>query len=455
MRNIGKYRLLELLGHGGMARVFKVMHLERKTLLALKLLRPSEMLLRFLGHAEIKRRFVEEARVMNELRHPRIAAVHDIGEDAGHSFFVQEYLCFTLGMLIGESEFAERPSRPLSPLMALRLASQTLDGLGALHEAGVVHRDVKPGNLMLTRQGDVKIIDLGLSRHEGSVQKQPRAMVVGSPYYAAPEQEEAPEAADPRADLYSVGVVLYRMVTGTLPETRRGHTDRYSLLGPAWPQFLETALADDPNKRFPDTFSMKRALAALGSQWEKRRDQVCRLPETEKSAAEKAGVSPVVLRKKPVHTGRKRPAVFPMVNPLMQPAAHVENAFEETKDGTLDRATSLVWAKSVSDAPLDLAQAMAYVGDLNRRYARQNRLAVWRLPTIDELVSLMSPRHSLEGFCRPSLAQLKHVTWLWSTDVQTIRRAWIADLDQGSVLVLDRMCRIHVLPVRDSTERQC
>lgn len=342
MRNIGKYRLLEILGYGGMAWVFKVMHLAHKNLMAMKLLRPREMMVHLLGQAEVRRRFLDEARIMREMRHPHIAAVHETGEHAGHLFFIQEYLCFNLGMLIGESRFADAPSRPLSPFKALRLASQTLEGLAALHDAGIVHRDIKPANLMLTREADVKIIDFGVSRRDGNAQRHPPALVVGSPYYAAPEQEEDPDSADRRADLYAVGVVLYRMITGLLPNVNLPETGRYSPPGSEWPAFLETALARDPGKRFSSASSMKSAVEALRRQWEKRRDEVCRLPNREKAAARTAVVPAGGLRREPVRTGRKPPPVGTGLNSLLQPTAHVENMFENWDDGTWDRATRLV-----------------------------------------------------------------------------------------------------------------
>jgi len=453
MRNIGKYRLLGILGYGGMARVFKVMHLEHKTLMAMKLLRPREMMVHLLGDAEIRRRFLDEARMMSELDHPNIAAIHEIGEHADHLFFVQEYFCFNLGMLIGESEFAEAPSRPLSPFKALNLASQTLDGLAALHDAGIVHRDIKPANLMLTRKADVKIIDFGLSRREGSVQAHPAAMVVGSPYYAAPEQEADLMSAGPRADLYAVGVVLYRMVTGLLPEISRPEASRYSLPGPEWPAFLKTALARDPDKRFSSALSMKNAIKDLRRHWEKRRDHVCRLPKSENAAARTAPVPASALRSEPVHTGGKPPPVCTGLNPLFQPLAYTENAFENIGDGTWDRATRLVWGKSVPDQPVDLEAAAAFVAGLNRQPTGRKAGAGWRLPTIDELISLLSPRHSLEALCTPPLAQLRHIAWLWSADMQTHKKNWILDLAQGAVMPQDRLCRVHVLPVRDAADK--
>lgn len=449
MRNIGKYRLLGILGHGGMALIFKVMHLEHRNLMAMKLLRPREMMDHLLGNAEVRRRFLDEARIMSDLQHPNIAAIHETGEHAGHLFFVQEYFCFNLGMLIGESEFAEAPTRPLSPFKAVRLASQTLEGLAALHDAGIVHRDIKPANLMLTREVDVKIIDFGLSRREGGAQAHPAGMVVGSPYYAAPEQEVDPDSAGPRADLYAVGVVLYRMVTGLLPESSQPDTSGYFLVGPEWEAFLKTALARNPNKRFSNALSMKNALDDLRRQWEKRRDHVCRLPKSEKAAARAAPVVDMALRREPVGSSGKPPPVHTGLNYLFQPKAHVENAFENHTDGTWDRATGLVWGKSVPDQPVDLEAAAAFVAGLNRHSEGQNGVPVWRLPTIDELISLLAPRQSLEAFCTPPMAQLRNITWLWSADMQTRKKNWILDLAQGAVMPLDRLCRIHVLPVRD------
>lgn len=452
MRNFGKYRLLEILGYGGMARVFKAIHLEQKVLWALKLLRPREMMVHLLGEREVRRRFIDEARIMSELRHPHIASVYETGEYAGHLFFAQEYLCFNLGMLIGESEFAERPSRPVSPFTALRVASQTLDGLAALHEAGIVHRDIKPANLMLTRQGDVRIIDFGLFRRKGRTQTNPSGMMVGSPYYAAPEQEKNPDAADPRADLYSVGVVLFRMVTGRLPESRRAHKNHSFLLGNEWAAFLETALADDPDKRFAGAFEMINAIDALRHQWEKRREQVCRLAQSETPAIH-TPASPVVLRREPVRTGNEKPPVSNGLNRLLQPAGHIENAFEENDDGTLDRSTHLVWGINPSDKPLDLEQALCFVSELNGTPPLPNRLPKWRIPTIDEIASLLAVRNSLEEYCAPPMRQLRHVRWLWSADMKTRKKNWIVDLEQGAVMPLDRMCRVHVLPVRDSNPK--
>lgn len=149
MRFIGKYRILGLLGRGGMARVYKVLDPENDQLLSLKLLWPQPILSSQLGQEEIQRRFLAEAKTMQALDHPNIARVIEWGQDCGLTYMVQEYLCLNLSLLLGEDREIELPSRPVSPLKALQITDQTLHGLHSMHQAGIVHRDIKPANIML------------------------------------------------------------------------------------------------------------------------------------------------------------------------------------------------------------------------------------------------------------------------------------------------------------------
>ncbi len=445
MRNIGGYQLLGLLGRGGMGSVYKVMDSGQGRLMAMKVLHPSQIMRDVLGIKELKNRFLKEAEVMRSLKHRHVAGVLEVGEHRGLPYMVQEYLCINLGLLIGESARIELPTRPLSPLRALRITSQILDCLSGLHESGLVHRDIKPENIMLSREGDVKIIDFGLSRFAGEKEHNPVGMIVGSPYYAAPEQVDNPEKADERSDVYSAGVVLHRMVTGNLPDISGLEISKHPLLGPRWDSLLKTALASNPVNRFPHAKAMNEKLQELRLDWEKRQEQVCALSlDKNKSPAGKD----LPARNRPAHTGRSDLLYFKNLNSLMQPEVYVDNNFQETDEGILDHATGLMWAGDLSAVQVNYDQAQEYLWTINQN-ASYKQTCPWRLPTIDELTTLLEPRQSLEDFCGPDLWRLKDSPWLWSADTQTKTKAWIVDMDQGAVLAGDRMCRFHVLSVRE------
>lgn len=447
MRNIGGYQLLGLLGRGGMGSVYKVMDSGQERLRAMKVLHPSQVMRDVLGFKELKNRFLKEAEVMRSLKHRHVAGVLEVGEHRGLPYMVQEYLCINLGLLIGESARIELPTRPLSPLRALRITSQILDCLSGLHESGLVHRDIKPENIMLSREGDVKIIDFGLSRFVSDKEQNPVGMIVGSPYYAAPEQVDNPDKADERSDIYSAGVVLYRMVTGHLPEVNEVNLKTHSLLGSGWHSVLETALAIDPGRRFPDAAAMSRDIRALKLDWEKRQDQVCALPQAKnKYVTGKYSL----IRNKPVHTGRTGRAPSENLNSLMQPDIYIDNNFQKTREGILDHTTSLTWSNDISMNQHNFDQVQSYIRELNEQDESDGHTKLWRLPTVDELMSLLKPRQSLEDFCGPDFWNLRNRSWLWSADTQTRTKAWIVDMDQGAVLSRDRMCKFYVLLVKHS-----
>ncbi|MFP4213782.1 MAG: protein kinase domain-containing protein [Desulfohalobiaceae bacterium] len=441
MRYIGKYKVLGLLGRGGMSRVYKVLGPDSKQLLALKLLWPQELLASQLGQEELQRRFLAEAKAMRSIEHPHISQILDWGEDCGLTYMVQEYLCLNLSLLIGEARQVELPTRALSPLKALDIATQTLLGLQSLHQAGIVHRDIKPANLLLSLQEEIKIIDLGLSKLYGEIQNNPPGMLVGSPYYAAPEQLQDPELAGPSADLYSLAVVLYRMITAQLPDQPRRLSAQHSLLGEQWTRFLQTALAQDPGQRFDQAQDMLRAVQGLKQDWEKRRQEVCRMPEPQNYTWEPGGRP---LRKEPLFTGSSQTWTGAHLNSLLQPRGYLENKFSRHQDGILDSATGLIWGYAVSATTLSQQEAL----DFAARMATD--AAPWRLPTLEELLSLLQPRNSLEEVCSPPLQHLKGVSRLWSADQQTRSKGWILDLDQGAALAQDKHCRFQVLPVRDA-----
>mgnify|MGYP006304816939 FL=1 len=197
MKTIGKYQVKGLLGKGGMGRVYKALLPSVDKIVALKLLSPHDHMQQLLGSEQINTLFFTEARTLANINHPHVAGLLDFDYDqTGRPFFVMEYLCMNIGSLIGERYEIEKPTRILPPNRAFRYIDQILDGLDRLHATGIIHRDIKPYNILLTDDDQVKIIDLGLSRLRGEVTSLPDAFKIGTPYYSSPEQSERPDQAD-------------------------------------------------------------------------------------------------------------------------------------------------------------------------------------------------------------------------------------------------------------------
>lgn len=419
---IGRYEILGPLGRGGMGGVYKVGHRALGRVMALKLLQPHELLSELMGEEKVRAAFLREARLMAACDHRNIAAVWDLDEDRGRPFMVLEYLCMNVGTLIGEGRVVEDATRVVPPLTALDFVRQTLDGLEYLHGKGIVHLDVKPGNLMLAGDGTIKLIDLGLSRLRGEIWIKPRGLKIGSPYYAAPEQEASPEKADERADLYAAGVVLYRLVTGELPVDGVRDADLFSA---RWRDFFDRALAEDPAARFENAGSMREALEGLEADLRRGLGDDCVFMEP--VCAMMAN-----LRSTPVRTGVK-PHPFDFLDELYRPLKFHEAELEEVADGWLDRCAGLVWGP-VSPWPMTWDEGMASVVD------------DWRMPTVEEAVSLLRPGQGLGEFCHRPFND--RYLWLWTADRRSYTSAWFVDVGGGAVLAQDRSCRFYARLVR-------
>ncbi len=203
-RTIGKYRVVEQIGRGGMGTVYKALDETLDRTVAIKVLNAD------LLDPDSVERFRREAVTLARLSHPRIGAIHELTRDGHDLLMVMEFIS-------GETfeKLIER-SAPLPIPDAVRLCAQVLDGLQYAHGAGVVHRDLKPANVIVTPSGDVKIMDFGIARVQGSEHLTSVGFMVGTPAYMSPEQVRG-EEVDPRMDLYSIAVVLYRLLTHRLP----------------------------------------------------------------------------------------------------------------------------------------------------------------------------------------------------------------------------------------------
>lgn len=437
--HIGPYKVLGRLGRGGMGSVYKVLREDLGRIMALKVLQPQEILETILGAEELRSRFIHEARVMAARDHRNVAAVWDLGDTGDTLFMAMEYYCMNLGTLIGESYIVEKPSRSLPPLTALDYTRQTLAGLACLHQAGIIHRDIKPFNLMLTGDGCIKIIDLGLSKVRGEVRPTPRALKVGSPYYAAPEQETNPEEVDGRADLYSVGVLLHRLATGLLPQ-EGGRPVEHPLLSRIWQDFFCRALAAGAQDRFADVWLMAEALDELERDWLSRQEAGCMLEEAKDAVAVPG---PSDLRHQAIKTGVRDKAPFDFLDSLFRPETYRINDFSFLPAGVFDRSSGLTWASLISHLPMAWHETGEYLAALNRE---NHDSAAWRLPTVEELATLLHPKERIEDFCSPAWFD-QNKPWLWTSDRRSFTSAWFVDVANGAVMWQDLTCRFYVLAV--------
>jgi len=262
-RTIGKYRIIGQLGRGGAGVVYKAVDETLHRDVAIKTLNPD------LANSEVMTRFRAEATILARLNHPQIATIFELFRDDSDLLMVMEFVR-------GETldRFSERLG-PLAPERAAYLIDLILSALEHAHRAGVVHRDVKPANVMVTDEGGVKIMDFGIARVLGADQRTVDFRLMGTPAYMSPEQVLG-EEVDGRSDLYSVGVLFYRLLTGALPfaaDTALAMLQRqirdtpipleaHRNALPDWcNEIVQRALAKSPADRFQSAEEFREALA--------------------------------------------------------------------------------------------------------------------------------------------------------------------------------------------------
>lgn len=348
-----KYELLGKIKEGGMGAIYKVRHRLLGEERVVKILRPQ------LEHdQEFATRFVREAQTLIRVRHPNIAQLYDFfADDAGNAAMVMEYIA---GVDLRE---LLRRNGPPSLGLAVEIARQSLDAIGFLHRRHMVHRDISPDNLMLSRDADgkplVKLIDLGIVKvlESEATGLTSTGMFIGKVRYASPEQFKSAEGArlDQRSDLYSFGVVLYELLTGRLPVVGdtasaliAAHlyhpplgfdvTDRQGRVPSDVRELVLALLAKEPENRPESAEAVQEKLSQLAQRYRFSTDELERLlpPQEELAPTVRSGpqTTPSALpRQEPTSptaglapTAPTAPAVEPAVAPLPTPPAEVPQA---------------------------------------------------------------------------------------------------------------------------------
>lgn len=262
----GRYEVIEVLGEGGTGRIYKVRHAVLDRLFAMKILRAD-----LAGDVELAARFIQEAKATASVRHPNVIAITDFGHlPDGGPFLVTELL---VGRTLRE---VIRSECPMKLARAAHVIKQIAGALGAAHALGIVHRDLKPDNVVLLSNDDVRVVDFGAAKVLGASRLTRDGIVFGTPHYMSPEQASG-QSVDPRSDLYSLGVIVYEMLTGSVPfeaDTHMGVLTKHLFAEPVPPSQMApapwelgalepialTCLAKKPEERYP---SMERLAAEV------------------------------------------------------------------------------------------------------------------------------------------------------------------------------------------------
>jgi len=274
---VGRYEILEELGQGAMGVVYKGKDPKINRLVAIKTIRFSDDFEEQQAK-EVKERFFKEAELAGKLSHPSIISIHDVGEDYDLTYMAME-------LLEGEDleHFCDKNS--LLPLRkVLDIIAETADALDYAYTQGVIHRDIKPGNIMLLKNGHIKVTDFGIAKAVSSSQTR-TGIILGTPNYMSPEQINGMEI-DGRSDIFSLGIVFFQLLTGQLPFGGKTLTELFYQITQAkhpsprqinpkvirpGEQLIDKALAKDPDQRFQRASNFAKYLKILGEKIDEAR----------------------------------------------------------------------------------------------------------------------------------------------------------------------------------------
>ena len=263
--------IIECLGRGGMGVVYKARQKSLNRLVALKLLAPERV-----RDAKFAERFAREAQALAALNHPNIVTIHDFGQAGGFYFLLMEFVDgLNLRQLLRARKF--------TPEEALAVVPPLCDALQFAHDRGIVHRDIKPENLLLDKTGRVKVADFGIAKMLGTAGgggdggiaalENATRTAVGTPSYSAPEQKTDPQQVDSRADIYSLGVVFYEMLTGELPGKKIVPPSRKVQIDVRLDEIVLRALEKKPEQRYQQASALKTQVETISADPKKTGNQ--------------------------------------------------------------------------------------------------------------------------------------------------------------------------------------
>ncbi|MEJ2543455.1 MAG: serine/threonine protein kinase [Calditrichaceae bacterium] len=265
---LDNYRILQNIGRGGMGFVFKALNIKLNKIVAIKMIAPGLAM-----NDSFMSRFESEAKTLAKLENPNIVGIHDLRIDSVYAYIVMEYVeGVTLGRLI-----KERGAIPWR--QALKLFNQMLNAIEHAHKEGIIHRDIKPNNVLINRQGVVKITDFGLAKNQAEFGITQSVTTGGTLFYMSPEQVKGLAYTDERSDIYALGFTLYEMLTGATPFST-DHTDfdiREAIIKTKFPpphqinqkipaklgRIVDQALSKKPEDRFQNVTEFKTAIEAF------------------------------------------------------------------------------------------------------------------------------------------------------------------------------------------------
>jgi len=331
----GRYEVIEDLGKGGMARVYKAFDKEIEEEVALKLLKPE-----IVADENTIKRFRNELKFARRIAHKNVCRMYDLNKEGGIYFIIMEYVP-------GEDlKSSIKRMGPLSSGKAIFIAKQVCEGLAEAHRLGVVHRDLKPQNIMIDRDGNARIMDFGIARSIKAKGITEEGMMIGTPDYMSPEQAEGKET-DHCSDIYSLGVILYEMVTGTIPfegDTPISIAIKHKTDKPRDPKELNSQISDDLSRLILKCMEKKKE-----NRYQKVEEILSELSKIEKDIPTTKKVLP---KKKPeeekmAEMKRKRSiAVLPFAD--LSPQKDQEYFCDGMTDGIIGKLSQLEKLKVIS-----------------------------------------------------------------------------------------------------------